>query len=283
MNSWTAHRIIEKLADIPVQHIEFTGGAPELNPSLPVFIQGLSTDRRTITVRTNLTVLSLAEHARYCELYKTHKIKLVASLPCYLRENVDRQRGKGVFDTSISVLRMLNSIGYGTDGLELDLLYNPLFDALPPDQASLEQAYRRALNDIGVTFNNLIAIANVPVGRFRERLSADNRYDEYLKLLRRNFNAATGDRLMCRSLLTIDYQGSVYDCDFNLALGSKIEGYADTKLWDIDFSDFSPDITFGEHCFACTAGSGSSCHGALITGRTEHTQLLHCELSHTLL
>ncbi len=251
-----------------MQRIEFTGGAPELNPSLPVFIQRLSTEQRTITVRTNLTVLALAEHALFFELYKTHKIKLVASLPCYLRENVDRQRGKGVFDTSISVLRMLNSMGYGAGGLELDLVYNPLTDALPPDQKGLELGYRLALHDLGITFNRLVAITNVPVGRFRNSLAAENRYGDYIELLRRNFNAATCDRLMCRTLLSIDYRGGLYDCDFNLALDIKIKGYEDTPFWDVDFSGFSPEITFGEHCWACTAGTGSSCHGTLLPAET---------------
>jgi radical SAM/Cys-rich protein len=268
MNSWTAQRIIDKLDEIPVQRIEFTGGAPELNPSLPVFIQRLSTEQRTITVRTNLTVLALAEHALFFDLYKTHKIKLVASLPCYLRENVDRQRGKGVFDTSISVLRKLNSMGYGADGLELDLVYNPLTDVLPPAQTVLEPGYRRALQDLGIMFNNLVAITNVPVGRFRESLAAQNSYGDYMNMLRRNFNAATGGRLMCRTLLSVDYCGNIYDCDFNLALDKKTTGYEDRKFWEIDFSNFVPEITFGDHCLACTAGSGSSCHGALLPAKT---------------
>jgi radical SAM/Cys-rich protein len=268
MDSQTADKIIETLLRLPVQRIEFTGGAPELNPALPCFIERLSSEARQITVRTNLTVLALPEHAGFFDLYQRHKIKLVASLPCYLCENVDRQRGQGVFEASIAVLRRLNSIGYGTGGLELDLVYNPLSNALPPDQKSLELGYRRALSDIGVSFNNLIAITNAPVGRFRDSLAAENRYGDYVSMLRKNFNPATCDRLMCRTLLSIDYRGGLYDCDFNLALGLKIKGYEDAPFWDVDFASFSPGITFGEHCWACTAGAGSSCHGTLLPAVT---------------
>jgi radical SAM/Cys-rich protein len=279
MDRHTALMILEKLAELSVRSIEFTGGAPELNPNLKLFIEQLAADGRLVTVRTNLTVLALADYAEFFQLYRTHRVKLVASLPCYLRENVDRQRGQGVFDASIAVLRILNSIGYGTDGLELDLVYNPLGDVLPPDQQSLEMGYRRALNDIGVTFNNLIAITNAPIGRFRERLAAENRYGDYMNLLRCNFNAATSDRLMCRTLLSIDYRGSVYDCDFNLALGLKIKGYEEAPFWNIDFAGFSPEITFGEHCWACTSGAGSSCHGALLADNAVCTEPAHCENS----
>ncbi len=279
MDRATADRITAKLAQLPVRRIEFTGGAPELNPNLPHIIRHLADDIRRVTVRTNLTVLALPEYAKFIDLYKKHTVKLVASLPCYLRENVDRQRGQGVFDTSISVLRKLNSMGYGGGELELDLVYNPLADVLPPDQKSLELGYRRALLDLGVTFSNLVAITNVPVGRFRESLAAENRYGDYVSLLRRNFNAATCDQLMCRSLLSIDYRGGLYDCDFNLALDMKIKSYEDTPFWDVDFSAFCPEITFDEHCWACTAGAGSSCHGALVADKTPGAEQTNCAYS----
>jgi radical SAM/Cys-rich protein len=268
MDRATADRVMAKLEALPVQSIEFTGGAPELNPNLPRFIRRLSADSRQVTVRTNLTVLALPEYEGFFDFYQRHRVKLVASLPCYLRENVDRQRGKAVFDVSISVLRILNSMGYGAGGLELDLVYNPLADVLPPDQKGLELGYRRALQDIGVTFNNLSAIANVPIGRFKESLTTQSRFGDYINLLRRNFNPTTLNRLMCRTLLSIDYQGFIYDCDFNLALGRKIRGYENRKFWETDFSNFFPEITFDNHCLACTAGSGSSCHGALLPAET---------------
>jgi len=267
MDRHTARMILAKLTALSVQQIEFTGGAPELNAHLPLFIEQLAEHKKHITVRTNLTALAMPEHASFFELYQKHGVKLVASLPCYLPENVDRQRGQGVFDTSIAVLRRLNSQGYGSGELELDLVYNPLADVLPPDQKGLELGYRRALHDLGVTFNNIVAITNVPIGRFKESLTAQNAYGRYMNLLQQSFNAATCDRLMCCMLISVDYQGFVYDCDFNLALGREIRGFEGKKFWGIDFSCFTPEITFDRHCLACTAGSGSSCHGRLIAAQ----------------
>lgn len=260
----TAQRIIARIEALPVRRIEFTGGAPELNPCLPGFIERLSGAGREVTVRTNLTVLALAGYEHFFGLYPRMGVKLVASLPCYQPENVDRQRGPGVYDASIAVLRRLNSLGYGTGKFTLDLVYNPVAAVLPPNQQALELGYRRALQDIGIYFTRLVALANVPVGRFRESLALCNRYADYLLLLQRNYNARTCEHLMCRSLLSIDHQGAVYDCDFNLALGLGIRGHEEKRFWDIDFSDFRPGIVFGEHCWACTAGAGSSCHGALL-------------------
>ncbi len=259
-----AGRIVAALAGHPAARVELTGGAPELNHGLKNFIEQLSAQGKKVTVRTNLTSLALPECSFYPELYKACKVKLVASLPCYSAENVDHQRGEDVFHTSIEVLRRLNRLGYGTNGLELDLVYNPLAAFLPPDHAGLERAYRRVLHQqYDVAFNSLIAIANVPVGRFQETLDAEQKYGEYMSLLQECFNPATVGRLMCRTLLSVNYQGYVHDCDFNLALGKKIKGYEHARFWEIDFSCFAPEITFGEHCYACTAGCGSSCHGAL--------------------
>ena len=265
MNCDTADKIIEALALQPAVKVELTGGAPELNPELKKFIEELSVQGKQVTVRTNLTSLKLPGCSSYPDLYKTHKVKLVASLPCYSAGNVDSQRGKDVFQTSIEVLKLLNRLGYGTNGLELDLAYNPLAGFLPPDHAELESAYKKTLHrQYGVVFNALIAMANVPIGRFKETLDAQKKYADYMSLLLQCFNPATVGRLMCRKILSVNYQGYVYDCDFNLALDKKIKGYEHSRFWEIDFSCFAPEITFDDHCSACTAGCGSSCHGALV-------------------
>lgn len=265
MDSGTADKIISALAQHPAARVEFTGGAPELNPGLKNFIEKLAVQGKKVTVRTNLTSLALPECCFYPDVYKACKVKLVASLPCYGAENVDSQRGENVFQTSIEVLQRLNRLGYGTNGLDLDLVYNPLAEFLPPEHAQLERAYRQILHErYGVTFSGLIAMANVPIGRFKETLDAQKKYDDYMLLLQQSFNPATVGRLMCRTLLSVNYEGYVYDCDFNLALDRKIKGYEHARFWEIDFSSFDPEITFGEHCAACTAGCGSSCHGALV-------------------
>lgn len=268
MDFRTAENIIAGLNALSVKKVELTGGAPELNPSLRIFIKNLSSQGKQLTVRTNLTALALSECSFYPDLYKKHKVKLIASLPCYMPENVDQQRGQGVFQTSIAVLKKLNSIGYGTNGLQLDLVYNPLGGFLPPEQSLLEHEYKHRLHaQYGITFNSLIPITNVPVGRFREFLDNHNKYEAYLLYLDQTFNPATLSRLMCRSLLSVNYQGYVYDCDFNLALGIKIKGYEQTRFWEIDFARFAPEILFDEHCCACTAGNGSSCHGTLVQNK----------------
>ena len=184
-----------------------------------------------------------------------------------------------MFHTSIEVLKRLNSLGYGTNGLELDLVYNPLAAFLPPDHNGLERSYREILHQrYGVAFNGLVAIANVPIGRFKETLVAKKKYSVYLSLLRESFNPATVGRLMCRTLLSVNYQGYMYDCDFNLALDKKIKNYEHARFWEIDFSCFAPAISFGDHCYACTAGY-SSCHGALMAEQPAFSRCANYEHS----
>jgi len=268
MDAGTARQIIAALLKSDIPAVEFTGGAPELNPQLKFFIEKLAAENRQLTVRTNLTILDNAEYAAYPDFYKQYNVVLVASLPCYLAENVDRQRGSGVFRKSIAVLKKLNSLGYGTNGLILDLVYNPGEDYLPPSQPQLEKEYKSFLQETyGIAFNRLLTITNIPLGRFRKHLEAQQRFEQYMELLRVQHNPATIDRVMCRSLISVDWRGYVYDCDFNLALDKKISGYEHHRFWEIDLSDFCPAVTFDEHCHACTAGSGSSCHGALVSGQ----------------
>jgi radical SAM/Cys-rich protein len=265
MDRETAGRILDKLLALDVRQVEFTGGTPEMNPNLPLFIEELSRHGKTVTVRTSLTVLDLPEYAGLIDLYRKHKVRLVASLPAVFEDQTDAQRGAGSFRTSVRILKKLNGMGYGRNGLELDLVYNAAGDYLPPEQAKLERDYKQVLGDrYGITFNRLFTLVNTPINRFRQYLIHEGRLEDYLRELRENFNPATLDRVMCRRLISVDYRGHVYDCDFNLALGVRIKGYEERKFWDIDFADFSPEITCAEHCYACTVNRGSSCHGSLL-------------------
>ena len=265
MNAVTAEKMLDKILKLDVNNVEFTGGAPELNPNLRMFIEGLCSRNKKVAVRTNLTVLDIPRHSSFIEFYKRYGIKLIASLPSCFDDITDKQRGKGVFHKSIKVLKRLNLIGYGGKELPLELVYNPAGDHLPPSRTELEADYKRLLSDIyGISFNRLIAITNAPVGGFKKFLTENGKFDTYMKLLVNNFNDETLDHIMCRHLLAVDYKGYVYDCDFNLALGIRVKNYEQKTFWEIDFEDFTPEITCEEHCYACTVNEGSSCHGALI-------------------
>ncbi len=265
MDRETASLILQKLLSLSPELVEFTGGAPELNPNLKMFIEKLSKRGINTTVRTNLTVLNMKEYSYLIDFFAKHKVKLIASLPSCFKYDTDRQRGEGVFEKSIRVLKRLNSIGYGKGDLNLDLVYNPTDGYLPENIYGIEKNYRKILKDTyGIDFNQLIAITNVPIGRFKRYLLEKGQYDNYLKLLKYNFNADTLEYIMCRRLISVDYQGYVYDCDFNLALGIRINGYENLRFWEIDFNNFAPKISFREHCYACTAASGSSCQGVLL-------------------
>ncbi len=265
MDVATAERILGKLLELDIENVEFTGGAPELNPNLKMFIEGLGKNHKKVAVRTNLTVLDIPGYSFFIELYRHYRVKVVASLPSCFQDLTDKQRGRGIFDKCVKVLKRLNETGYGSDELPIELVYNPVGDYLPPSQMDLEKEYKKLLSDIhGISFNKLITITNSPIGGFRKYLIRQGKLDDYMRLLVNNFNYETLDRIMCRRLLSVDYQGYVYDCDFNLALGICVKGYEDKKLWEIDFEDFNPEITCDEHCYACTVGSGSSCHGVLI-------------------
>jgi len=262
----TAQKVLKKLIELDSGNIEFTGGAPELNPNLKTFLEELSMHGKKTAVRTNLTVLDLPAYSSFIEVYRCCGTKVIASLPGCFKETTDRQRGKGVFDRSIKVLQRLNTEGYGTGDLHLDLVYNPEGNYLPPSQTDLEKDYKKLLKENhDITFSRLITITNTPVGGFKAYLISQGRLDEYMKLLINNFNPETLDNIMCRQMLSVDYKGHIYDCDFNLALGIKVAGYEDKRFWEIDFDDFNPVISCGEHCYACTVNRGSSCHGVLIS------------------
>lgn len=271
MDSETAKKILRGVIESDIRNIEFTGGTPELNPNFRLLIEGLSGDNRKLAVRTSLTVLDMPEYSDFAELYREHNVKVIASLPGTLKEATDRQRGEGVFDSSIRVLRRLNTLGYGDSGLSLDFVYNPLGDYLPPDQTELEREYRQLLDEEhDISFNNLVTIVNSPIKRFKNYLIKEGLLESYLKKLMNNFNYETLDNLMCRHLISVDHQGYLYDCDFNLALGIRVKGYEDNKFWEIDFESFYPEVTCDVHCYSCTVNRGSSCHGVLTENGQEN-------------
>jgi radical SAM/Cys-rich protein len=264
MNRATAEKIADKLKNVGVRKVEFTGGEPVLNTNLVYFIEELS-GIKDIVVRTNLLPMGMPEYKDLISLFKKYKIALVGSLPSPFQKATDSQRGRGVFEKSIRILKQLNREGFGSNGFKLDLVYNPAGDYLPPDNVQLERDYRSMLQDsYGILFNNFIPIVNIPIKRFRKYLEEQSALAQYEKELRDRYNPANLDRIMCRSLLSVDYNGYVYDCDFNLAAGTRIKKYKSTRLWEIDLDDFKPEILFAGYCYACTVNDGSSCHGSLI-------------------
>lgn len=249
-----------------IQRVDLTGGAPELNPNFRKFCQRLIDLGIQITSRCNITVLFEPGQDDLAQWYADNKIRLVCSLPCYTEDNVDAQRGKGVFDRSIAGLQALNQLGYGHEEyLPLDLVYNPGGAFLPPAQAGLEADYRKMLGDnFGIVFSNLLAITNIPINRFAHALKRDGQLESYQSLLVDNFNRDTVDQLMCKHLINLDWEGRVYDCDFNQMLEIPMSGQQVRYLWDLDIDGVAgQEIATDRHCFGCTAGSGSSCGGVL--------------------
>jgi radical SAM/Cys-rich protein len=268
MMSWDVmEKIIGNVRNANIGHIDITGGAPELNPDIERFITALRELGKNVQVRTNLTVCSEPGMERYLEFYRDNNIHLVASLPCYTEENVDAQRGESVYEKSIDVLKKLNSLGYGRDpGLKLDLVYNPGGANLPGEQNALETAYKTELMERhGIVFSNLLTITNMPVGRFKTVLDSANTYDTYLNLLKTSFNRNTVGSLMCRHQVSVGWEGTLYDCDFNLALSLPINSGAPNHIDTFDPTVLRErKIATNDHCFACTAGLGSSCGGSLL-------------------
>ncbi|MCG8430521.1 MAG: arsenosugar biosynthesis radical SAM protein ArsS, partial [Candidatus Omnitrophica bacterium] len=249
--------------------LDITGGAPELNPHFASFLANARPLAAEIIVRSNLTVIFEPGMEQVPELYRSNRVHLVCSLPCYGRETVDTQRGEGTFARSIRALRLLNDKGYAVgEELKLDLVYNPLGATLPPEQSVLQEEYKEHLRrDYGVVFNNLMTITNVPIKRFKEYLDQRGNYEEYLRLLKDNFNSDAASRVMCREFLSVGYDGRLYDCDFNQSLCRVMKDSNGTLLTldSVNTRDLMMrDIAVGEHCLSCTAGFGSSCHGALL-------------------
>ncbi len=258
-------RVVERNG---ISSLELTGGAPELNPRLqPLIIELRRLDAR-VKVRTNLTVLLEPGLEGLVAFFRERDVHLVASLPCYLERNVESQRGDGVFDRSIASLQMLNGLGYGTgQGLDLEIVFNPGGPFLPGSQRELEALYRKELKSrYGVTFTRLLTITNMPIGRFRSKLQRQKQAKEYLRLLYNSFNRRVLDQLMCLRNVSVDWDGTLYDCDFNLALGIPLSG-PPLKIGEFTRKSLAErPIVTGEHCLGCTAGTGSSCQGSLEVG-----------------
>lgn len=266
--SWpTMQRILEICEEVRFDLVDLTGGAPELNPHFREFVSALRCKDQTVQVRTNLTVFHEPGMEPLPQFFRDQRIQLVASLPCYLEKNVCAQRGPEVYGKSIESIRRLNTLGYGNEpDLTLDLVYNPGGPFLPPEQSAVEGDYRRELGQrFGITFSRLLAIANMPLGRFQAALRKGNREQEYMRLLKDSFNPDTVESLMCRHQVNISWDGMLYDCDFNLALRFPVNHGAPDHLHGFDLSRLRRRrIVTGEHCFGCTAGAGSSCRGSLV-------------------
>ncbi len=268
MSRETAERIIHLLKkSTGIQTVDLTGGAPELNPNFRYLVSEARALGKEVINRCNLTVFYQKGQEEIPSFLRNHKVRIVASLPCYSKENVDRQRGKGVFERSIEALKILNGLGYGREGteLELDLVYNPVDAHLPPPQAELEGSYKEELRGLfGIEFNRLFTITNMPIKRFLHQLEREGKFQEYMELLVTSFNPQAALGVMCRNLISIGWDGQIYDCDFNQMLEIPIGGKERT-IWVIDsFDEFSSGpITFADHCYGCTAGAGSSCTGTL--------------------
>jgi len=272
MSRDTAKQVVDFMKGSSVNTLDLTGGAPELNDQFRFMVQAGVDEGLRIIDRCNLTVLFEPGQERLAEFLTEHKVDIVASLPCYTSDNVDAQRGDGVFTKSIKALQLLNSLGYGKaeSGLNLDLVFNPQGPVLPPPQKQLEQDYKKFLQDsFSIEFNNLLTLANLPIQRFGSTLVSKGQFHDYMSLLRSSHNDDNLESVMCRSTISVDYDGYVYDCDFNQMLAMPLGGkrlnrkhIADLQQSDLD----DAPIAIADHCYGCTAGQGSSCGGALEAG-----------------
>lgn len=267
MSRETAKAVIHALRRFNIPTFDITGGAPEMNPNFRWVVQQAFASGRRIIDRCNLTILVANGFRDLPTFLAEHKVEVVASLPCYLEENCNSQRGDGVFQRSIDALRILNQLGYGrTDsGLRLTLVYNPVGASLPPNQMELENAYRRELNShYGIVFNELHTITNLPISRFLDDLLQTGKYEAYMQKLVESFNPQTVSHVMCRTMLSVDWQGNLYDCDFNQMLELPV-ALPSRRIEDLSWEDIARrSIVTGRHCFGCTAGNGSSCQGAVV-------------------
>lgn len=263
-----AERVLTLLARSPaITTLDLTGGAPELNPSFRWLVEEARRLGRRVIDRCNLTVLSEPGQSDLAEFLAARDVEIIASLPCYGAKNVDEQRGRGVFDSSIAALRQMNALGYGTGGTRvLNLVYNPNGAFLPPDQATLEARYRVELAEhFGVTFDHLFTITNLPIARYADYLDARGKFDEYMSLLVTHLNPRAVAGVMCRSLVSVGWDGTLYDCDFNQMLELPLGGGAARSIFDLDSLALAGQpIATAAHCFGCTAGAGSSCGGSLV-------------------
>ena len=267
MSKISIDQVLAFAAKAEVKTIDLTGGAPEMNPHFRYMVEQASELGIEIIDRCNLTILEENGYEDLAGFLAKHEVNIVASLPCYQEDNVDKQRGNGVFQSSIKALKRLNNLGYGQPGtnLTLDLVFNPQGINLPPEQQSLEKSYKEHLKQYDIVFDRLYTIANMPIQRFGSTLMSKGLFDEYMTLLLDSYNPDTLDDVMCRETISIDWQGYLYDCDFNqmlnLPLSDNVEKLHISDLADMDLNGLP--IATRQHCYGCTAGQGSSCGGAL--------------------
>ena len=261
--------VLDVLRHHPIELLDLTGGAPELSPYFRALVQQARALGVRVMDRCNLTILSEPGHDDLAAFLAEQQVEITASMPCYSAENVDRQRGDGVFDRSIAGLQALNALGYGQpgSGLVLNLVYNPQGAVLPPPQADLEDDYKRELKKhFGIVFNQLFAITNMPIQRFGSTLVSKGLFHDYMATLKSAYQSSNLPTVMCRTMVSVDWQGYLYDCDFNQMLGMALpaEGHARPHLKDLLTLDLNGhEIRVANHCYGCTAGQGSSCGGAL--------------------
>lgn len=265
----TVDHILEFIRREKVNKLDLTGGAPEMTPHFKYLVKAARSMQVDVIDRCNLVILQEPGYQDLAEFLWSHQVNIVASLPCYLEDNVDRQRGKGTFDASIAALKKLNALGYGRENspAELNLVFNPQANSLPPDQQSLEIAYKaHLLDEYGIVFNRLFALANLPIQRFGSMLISKGLLTDYIDLLRTHHQAANLTHVMCRNTLSVDWQGYVYDCDFNQMLKLPLGAFPHKKNHITEMNSpglTGQPITVKQHCYGCTAGQGSSCGGAL--------------------
>ena len=274
MTRETAERIVAwTLNQDSIRTVDITGGSPEMNPNFRWMVETFHRSGRQVLDRCNPTIIASVDRdsgERFDwipEFLAAHEVQVIASLPCYLEDNVDHQRGRGAYGDSIDGLRKLNQAGYGIDSrLQLNLVYNPNGPHLPPAEASLEADYKRELRSrFGLEFNRLWAITNMPIRRWRHDLERQGKLEAYMALLVNAFNAATIDGLMCRHQISVDPEGRLYDCDFNQALELATPGLSHRRLWEVSVDELEDRmISTEDHCYGCTAGAGSSCGGEIV-------------------
>ena len=265
MTKETVDTVLDTLRKFDFKVLDITGGEPTMNPHFKYLIENARDMVNTIIVRTNLVILNEEGYEDYIDFYVKNKVQLIASLPCYTKENTDAMRGDGTFSACIEVLKKLNEAGYGREkGLELNLVYNPGGAFLPGNQQGLENDYKRMLGEnYNLEFNHLFTITNIPIGRFAQDLKNKDLLEKYETLLEDNYNDEAAKNIMCRSQVSVGYDGQLYDCDFNQMINMKAK---DSKTIQelLEKETLDREIVFGNHCYGCTAGAGSSCGGALV-------------------
>lgn len=270
MSRETMQHCLDIIRRHAIATVDLTGGAPEMTPGFEWLVTQCRDAGARVMVRTNLTIMLEDGYTDLPEFFRDQQVELIASLPCYTKDNVDRQRGKRVYERSIRVLKMLNECGYGQPDSDclLHLVYNPGGPSLPGDQQALEQDYKRELAErFDIRFNNLYTITNMPIGRFEEFLTYNGQYEKYMQLLVEAFNPQAAGNVMCRNLISVGWDGSLFDCDFNQMLGLRCDHGAPTHIKDFDYEHARRrKVVTGMHCYGCTAGAGSSCSGALDAG-----------------